>query len=44
MDQYCRICVRNDLGPGQMVSLFCERKGEVIANMIIDCADVMVSF
>lgn len=43
MDQYCRICVRNDLGPGQMVSLFCERKGEVIANMIIDCADVMVS-
>nr|XP_029720009.1 zinc finger protein 569-like [Aedes albopictus] len=43
MDQYCRICARNDLRPGEMISLFCERKGEVIANMIIDCADVMVS-
>lgn len=41
MDGYCRICMRNDLN--DLVSLFCERNGEVIANMIIDCADVMVS-
>ncbi|XP_065088190.1 zinc finger protein 84-like [Ochlerotatus camptorhynchus] len=43
MERYCRICMRNDLDQDEMVSLFCERKGEVVANMIIDCADVMVS-
>ncbi|XP_055643820.1 zinc finger protein 808-like isoform X2 [Toxorhynchites rutilus septentrionalis] len=41
MDRYCRICMRTNAM--EMISLYCELKGEVIANMMIDCADVTVA-
>ncbi|XP_055588856.1 zinc finger protein 91-like [Uranotaenia lowii] len=41
MDRYCRIC--RSINPDQCVSIYEEHEGEIIANMITDCADILVS-
>ncbi|XP_055542373.1 oocyte zinc finger protein XlCOF6-like [Wyeomyia smithii] len=43
MDTYCRVCSASESCILQSLFQICESEDEVIANMIIDCTEVMVS-
>ncbi|XP_053690668.1 zinc finger protein 883-like isoform X2 [Sabethes cyaneus] len=43
MDLYCRVCSTSEAIMLQSLFEICESEDEVIANMIIDCTDVMVT-